>query len=366
MIHDRIEKQLFHTERIDMSQEVSGSDVEEQQTTEEKEVPAEQDADGGEERAPKPVPKLSRKQQFFMIMNTAVWPVLVSGILRALGIYIFVTPNNFAPGGTNGIAVLIEYATHGVFNAGYTLLLISIPLFFLAFFFIGKKEAIVSFFSFFITSAILTPIGWIEEALGVEHLLPIYGGPDASAQPIIHGLLGAVAGGIFLGVALAVMLKQCGTSGGTSIPATIINKKFRNLSVSMLTSLFDAVVVFVSMFVFGGETFTEMLDPVILALVSLFVTSKVCDTILQGFKSAYKFEIITSHPDELSEEIMQKLHRGVTCVNVEGMYSHENKSMLICVIRKRQLAELQRIIRRYPGSFAYFVPTNEVYGRFLK
>ena len=309
-------------------------------------------------------PKSSRKQQLWALWNTAIWPVLVSGVLRALGIYIFVNPNNFAPGGTNGIAVLIEYATG--FNSGYTLMLISVPLFFLAFFFIGKKEAIVSTVSFFITSVMLILVSLIEKSIGVQHLFPIYGGADGGSERIIHGLLGAVAGGIFLGIALAVMLKQCGTSGGTSILASIINKKFRNLSVSMLTSAFDAIVVFVSIFVYWGDNFTSIIDPVLLALVSLFVTSKVCDAILQGFKTAYKFEIITSNPEELSQEIMQKLHRGVTCMAAEGMYSHKNKSMLICVIRKRQLAELQRIIRRYPETFAYFTSTSEVYGRFLK
>lgn len=309
-------------------------------------------------------PKITRKQKIWLLWNTAIWPVLVSGILRALAIYVFVRPNNFAPGGTNGIAVLIEYATG--FNNGYSLMIISIPLFFLAFFFIGKKEAVVSTVSFFISSLLLILIEVIEKGLHIEHLLPIYGGVDSGIEAIMHGLLGAVAGGILLGVALAVMLKQCGTSGGTSILATIINKKFRNLSVSMLTSAFDAIVVFVSIFVYWGDNFTTVLDPVLLALVSLFVTSKVSDVILQGFKTAYKFEIITSHPEELADEIMQKLHRGVTRINAEGMYSHENKSMLVCVIRKRQLAELQRIIRSYPGSFAYFVPASEVYGRFLK
>lgn len=315
-------------------------------------------------RPEKSAPAPSARQRFFMLWNTAIWPVLVSGILRALAVYIFVTPNNFAPGGTNGIAVLLEYATG--WSAGYYLMLISIPLFFLAFFFIGKKEAVVSTVSFFISSLLLILISVIEQAAGVEHLLPIYGGVDGKDETIMHGLLGAIAGGIFLGIALAVMLKQCGTSGGTSILASIINKKFRNLSVSMLTSAFDAVVVFASIFVYWGDNFTTILDPVLLALVSLFVTSKVCDAILQGFKSAYKFEIITGNPEEISQEIMQKLHRGVTCVRAEGMYSHENKSMLVCVIRKRQLAELQRIIRSYPGSFAYFIPTSEVYGRFLK
>ncbi len=280
-------------------------------------------------------------------------PVIASGLIRALGIYIFVTPNNFAPGGINGIAVLLEYGTG--WNSGWFLIMLNVPLFFVAFFLLGKKEAIVSTASMLVSSGLLIAFPYLS-------FLPVYGGGD-----IVHGLLAAVAGGIFLGVALAVMLKSFGTSGGTTVLASLINKRFRNLSVSMLTSMFDACVVIASFFVYNqGMSFTDKLDPVLLALVSLFVTSKGCDWIVQGFKTAYKFEIVTKNPDEISAEIMQKLHHGVTKLTAEGMYSHEGKSLLLCLIRKRQIAELQRIIRKYPDTFAYFVNASEVYGKFLK
>ena len=135
----------------------------------------------------------------------------------------------------------------------------------------------------------------------------------------------------------------------------------------MLTSAFDAIVVVASIFVYNqGAPFTAKLDPVLLALVSLYVTSKMSDLILQGFKVAYKFEIITTSPEEIAQEIMDKLHHGVTKISAEGMYTREGKSMLVCIIRKRQIAELQRIVRQYPGAFAYFTPVSEVYGKFLK
>ncbi len=293
-----------------------------------------------------------------------VLPILISGIIRAIAVYIFVTPNHFAPGGTNGAAVLLEYCLLGKGwgiwgSSGFFLLIINIPLSVIAYFFLGKKEAVVSMMSIAVSSALLM-------LLNAVSFLPEYGGVTAE-EPIMHGLFGAVAGGIFLGVSLAIMLKSCGTSGGTTILANIINKKFRNLSVSMLTSAFDAIVVVASIFVYNqGAPFTAKLDPVLLALVSLYVTSKMSDLILQGFKVAYKFEIITTSPEEIAQEIMDKLHHGVTRLSVEGMYSHEGKSMLVCIIRKRQVAELQKIIKKYPDTFAYFSPTAEVLGKFAK
>ena len=283
---------------------------------------------------------------------SSVLPVLVSGIVRAFAIYMFVTPNEFAPGGINGIAVLLEYATP--LNSGWYLLMLNIPLFFVAFFLLGKRQAIISTASMLLTSGLLIVLDYIP------HIEKIIYKPE-------YAFLAAIAGGILLGAALAVMLKCCGTSGGTTVLASLVNKKYRNISVSALTSAFDACVVLASFFVYNqGASFMVKLDPVLLALVSLFVTSKTCDAIMQGFKTAYKFEIVTNDPETLSNEIMQKLHHGVTRIAAEGMYSHEGRSVLVCLIRKRQIAELQKIIKSHPDTFAYFSSTSEVFGKFLK
>ena len=285
------------------------------------------------------------------ILLSVILPVLGSGLVRALAIYIFVSPNNFAPGGINGIAVLLEYI-FGL-NSGWFLFALNIPLFFLAFFLLGKREAVFSTLSMTVSSALLIVFDMIPG-------FPKY-------QTDSNAFLAAIAGGILLGLALAIMLKSCGTSGGTTILASLVNKKFHALNVSWLTFLFDAAVVTVSFFVYNpGASFTVKLDPVLVALVSLFVTSKVCDMVLQGFKIAYKFEIVTTNPEEISEEILTKLKHGGTMMPAIGMYSHESRSLLVCVIRKRQIADLQKIIKKFPDTFAYFSPTAEVIGKFLK
>lgn len=279
--------------------------------------------------------------------------IILSGVVRALGIYIFVTPNHFAPGGFSGVAVILEYLTQ--LNSGWFLFIFNVPLFFLAFFFLGKREAIISTLSMFLTSALLIFFDFIPGFREIRY--------ETQEQ----ALLAAIASGFFLGGALAITLRSCGTSGGTTIIASIINKKFKFLSVSWLTFAFDACVVVASFFVFNqGMSFTDKLSPVLFALVSLFVTSKVSDVILQGFKGAYRFEIVTNHTEEIAKEIMERTHHGVTVMTGVGMYSHTEHKVLICVIRKRQIAEVQRIIRQYPDTFATFVPISEVYGKFSK
>lgn len=294
-----------------------------------------------------------KRSHLWRMLLSAALAILSSGIVRALAIYIFVTPNEFAPGGINGIAVLLEAVTH--VNSGYYLIALNVPLFFVAFFLLGKSEAVISTLSMLLTSGLLIVFDYIPGMTEIRY------------APEYNAILASIAGGVLLGLALAIMLRSCGTSGGTTVLASLVNKKFRNLSVSAMTSAFDACVVFASFFVYHqGEPFTAKLDPVLLALISLLVTSKICDFVLQGFKVAYRFEIITDRAEELAKEIMERTHHGVTELNATGMYSHEDRALLVCVIRKRQIGELQRILRRYPGTFASFSPVSEVYGKFLK
>ena len=294
-----------------------------------------------------------KRSHLWRMLLSATLAILASGIVRALAIYVFVTPNEFAPGGINGIAVLLEAVTH--VNSGYYLIALNVPLFFVAFFLLGKSEAVISTLSMLLTSGLLIVFDYIPGMTEIRY------------APEYNAILASIAGGVLLGLALAIMLRSCGTSGGTTVLASLVNKKFRNLSVSAMTSAFDACVVFASFFVYHqGEPFTAKLDPVLLALISLLVTSKICDFVLQGFKVAYRFEIITDRAEELAKEIMERTHHGVTEMNATGMYSHEGRALLVCVIRKRQIGELQRILRRYPGTFASFSPVSEVYGKFLK
>ena len=294
-----------------------------------------------------------KRSHLWRMLLSATLGILASGIVRALAIYVFVTPNEFAPGGINGIAVLLEAVTH--VNSGYYLIALNVPLFFVAFFLLGKSEAVISTLSMLLTSGLLIVFDYIPGMTEIRY------------APEYNAILASIAGGVLLGLALAIMLRSCGTSGGTTVLASLVNKKFRNLSVSAMTSAFDACVVLASFFVYHqGEPFTAKLDPVLLALISLLVTSKICDFVLQGFKVAYRFEIITDRAEELAKEIMERTHHGVTEMSATGMYSHEGRALLVCVIRKRQIGELQRILRRYPGTFASFSPVSEVYGKFLK
>ena len=108
------------------------------------------------------------------------------------------------------------------------------------------------------------------------------------------------------------------------------------------------------------------ITPVICTLMNLFIANVIVDNGLNGIKNGYKFEIITDNPDKLVDELLTKLKHGVTEINVQGMYSHTDKFMLICIINKRQIGDMMRILKKYPNTFSSFVKVNEVFGNFKR
>ena len=106
--------------------------------------------------------------------------------------------------------------------------------------------------------------------------------------------------------------------------------------------------------------------PTICTLLNLFIANIIVDHCISGIKNGYKFEIVTTHPTELSAELMEKLHHGVTEISVHGMYSDSDRYMLICIINKRQIGDMMRILAKHPDVFASFEKVNEVFGNFKR
>ena len=113
----------------------------------------------------------------------------------------------------------------------------------------------------------------------------------------------------------------------------------------------------------GHIEYGILLLPIVLSAFESYIESKTYESITNGFHSAVEFHIITDKPEEMSAALMKELSRGVTAVPAKGMYTKENKSMLICVVSRRQIATLQRIVHQIdPDSFAVMSSTSQVLG----
>lgn len=272
--------------------------------------------------------------------------IILMALLLALSYHILIFPNEFAPAGLPGFATMLQYLFG--FKVGYLTFIINIPLVIAVYFAIGREFAVHSaIFAVFFSGALL--------ALDYVDLSRIVYDTANSA------LLAPVAGGVVSGFCYGVVMKRNGSTGGTDLVAALIQHRYPEFNLLWVIFTINAVVAATSYFVYGFK-----LEPVILCLVYCFLSSKVSDIMLKGFKEAVKFEIITDRPEELSGALMGSLHHGVTCIPAIGGFTHHNKTLLICVVNKRQIVQFQRIMQRFPGSFAYLTSVKETMGNFKR
>jgi uncharacterized membrane-anchored protein YitT (DUF2179 family) len=170
-----------------------------------------------------------------------------------------------------------------------------------------------------------------------------------------------IATGVISGFGFSLMLRRFGASGGTYGISALIKNFKPELNIAYVSFIMDTCVVFIAFFVYDMK-----ITPAICTLINLFVANVIVDHGLSGIKNGYKFEIVTPHPAEISEELMTRLKHGVTSIKVHGMYTDTDKYMLVCIINKRQIGEMMKIIKSYPDTFASFSKVNEVFGNFSR
>lgn len=274
--------------------------------------------------------------------------IVVIALICALNYEIFVFPNRFAPSGLNGICTMIQYL-FGI-NVGYLSLLINIPLALVVYFRISKPLAIRSMVYVVTFSTALVLMENVDLS-GLSYVT------DNGTSTI----LGPLVGGIIYGSCYSMLIQCSAYTGGTDFIAAVIHKHKPEQNMFFLIFSLNVVVALISYFVYDYR-----IEPVILCILYSFTTSTVSDKLNKNGRSAVRLEIITDYPQEISQEIIDKLHHSTTLIPAKGMYSGRETNLLICVVNKTQVASVTRIIRQYPNTFAVVDSVNEVMGNFKR
>ena len=274
--------------------------------------------------------------------------IVAVALVCAINYELFVFPNQFAPAGLNGICTMIQYIS-GI-SIGYMSLLINIPLAIVVYFLVSKPLAIRS----------MVYVGTFSLATILLNYV------DLSAFQYVtesgtSKILGPLAAGVIYGYCYRLLLQCSAYSGGTDFIAAIIHKYRPEKSTIFIIFTLNTIVAIMSYFVYGYQ-----IEPVILCILYCFTSSTLSDKLTKSGRSAVCFEIITDHPEEISSEIIHKLHHSCTLIPAKGMYSGRETNMLICVVNKTQVVAITRIIRKYPNTFAIMDPVSEVMGNFKK
>lgn len=267
--------------------------------------------------------------------------IIVGTSFLAMAINIFFDPLELVTGGVTGLSIVIKELSSKFFDGGIPLWIlnisINIPLFIIAIIIKGKNFGGRSLFATLYLSFALYYTQWL---------------------PMITTdiLLGSVFGGVLAGLGLGLVFSAYSTTGGTDLAASIIQHYIKHVSVAKIMFILDGIIIAFGFFVFGPEK-------AMYAIVSVYISVKVIDAILDGLHFSKAAFIISDYHEEISKNIFSKLERGVTGLYGEGLYSKKSKEVLMCVVSKKQIVKLKDIVREIDDdAFIIVADVREVLG----
>jgi len=257
-------------------------------------------------------------------------------ILFGFAFNTFLIPHQLTSGGVTGIAFFIHHFLN--INTGWIILLINIPLFFLGLKYLGKKFILLTGYAVFVLSMSMK-------------FIPIH--------PISNDiLLSCIIGGALYGIAVGLIIRIGGSTGGTDIVSLTLAKK-KNLQVGFLNICMNLLVVGISGLIFGwGIT--------LYTIIAIYVSGRAVDMVYTN-QNKLTLTIVTDKYEELTDALIHLHARGVTVTDAEGAYTHKPKKVLTTVITKFELNETKHTIRQVDAkAFVNIMQTMEVMGRFRR
>ena len=267
-------------------------------------------------------------------------PVMIlAAAIYSLGVHFFISPNDIAPGGVTGIAIILT-EFWGI-SVGTLIFLLNIPLIIAGFILLNKTTMIKTMISVVLIT-IFTNLA--------EMFVPVY---DASGG---NGIIAAIFGGAAMGIGLGLGYNRESTSGGTDILTKIIGKYHTDFKLGAIQAALDGIVVLLGFAVFRD------VNTVLFAAIAIFVQSKLTDTIVYGSQESRFMLIFSENYKEIAEEIL-KQSNGVTLFKGEGAYSGNERQVLATAVHRSNYSKVKRIVKTAdPKAFVITTSANEVYG----
>ncbi len=266
--------------------------------------------------------------------------ILLGALTQAISLRLFLVPANLASGGVSGVSQLIHHYTG--WPIGVMVLVGNIPLFLLGWRFLGGKRF-----------ALRTAVAVLSYSIAIDLLLylPFFPKNGLTDDIVLNSLYGAVISGVGYGL----VYRARGTSGGSDILARILNH-WRAIPMTQSYLMVDSAVILAAGFVFGW-------DKALYAIITLYVSGLVAETVLEGGGTARTAMIVTSKPQEIADEILVELERGVTVLAGTGAYTGEERPVLYCVVTRAEIAQVKAIVHEAdPSAFLVIGVAHEALG----
>ena len=316
------------------------------------------------------------------VLQKSLWTRVKEWLLVTLGILIYVTgwslflmPNNLVGGGVSGIASMIQYATNGTIQMGYTYFVLNAILIIAAVIVIGMGFGAKTIYAIILAS------------IGLRFLPGVFPTEIIQTLALQNGkLMSTLCGGLMAGIGIGMSISNGGSTGGTDIIA-LIYTKYRNVSPGKVILYLDFIIILSSLLIpsivpdLDPETgkqligadgqpvthlmpFSEKVTTVIYGLILVTVNSRVVDMYLSGSQQSVQLFILSKKYKEIADSITQDLHRGVTVLDGKGWYTKEPTEVLMVITRKTDLNLLLRYIKAIDSNaFLSVSSVNGVYGQ---
>mgnify|MGYP003898725467 FL=1 len=264
--------------------------------------------------------------------------ILVGAILDAAGISFLLYPNGVIMGGIMGIAMILNRLLST--PVGLVTITLNIPLFILAWKRIGTNFLIGSIMGLVLSSGILDLF---------ELVPPIV----LTTNPLLAGIFGGVISGFGQGL----IYSAGGSTGGVDIIAKVLRHYFPYIDYGRIIMGLSAVIFIAYALVF------EAYENALYSVFTSFIVSRMVDTVLYGLNYSKVCYIISEKSGEISDAITRELSRGVTLLYGRGAFSGKDKMILLCAIKKQQILDLKRVVKRIdPDAFMIITEAREVLG----
>jgi len=286
----------------------------------------------------RPTVKKEIIRYLMMILGCAIY---------SFGFCFFIEPHQIVAGAMSGLAQVINKFIPEV-EVGLWIFILNAPIIIVSFF----KEGFKFTFNCLITIAVLSLM-----TSGLDKLIEIN-----NWKLEVDVLTSCLFGGILQGVSIGIYCKYKVSSGGTELIGRFIyewtNKKF---SIPLMNGICDAVIVLLGVITFKNPT------NFLYAIIVIFLVTKVSDAVLVGFNKSKLCYIITTKGNEVGHFLVHNSPRGVTLLEGRGMYTDNERQVLLTVVRKTQIQQLKEWVKVLDANaFMIVGETNEVLGNGFK
>ena len=265
--------------------------------------------------------------------------ITLGSVLYSLSFDWFYVPNQLGFGGLTALGMILNYLSPAV-PIGTVVLVLNIPIFILGWKFLGGHALVSSLFAMAATSVL------------VDLCAALY------SFPPMDPMLAAVFGGVSLGAALGMIFSRGATTGGTDLIARLLKLPFAWLPMGKLVMAVDLTMLLAVSVAFRS------LESAMYGIIALYITTAVMDQVLYGLDRSKVAYIVTSSPRPMAAEIDRQLDRGVTFLHGEGSFSGQDKLVLMCAFKQRQIVPLKALVHALdPEAFLIVCDAHEVLGQ---